>query len=58
MEINTRDSGRHGLQHGKGTYVFSTGDRYEGEWQNGTDGEGIYFIPTAQFAVESGTVVY
>lgn len=46
---------RKGYPHGKGTYTWSTGEKYEGEWERGLrDGEGTYYF----FANGHDSVIY
>lgn len=36
---------QNGVRHGKGTYFYENGDKYEGEWKNNLkDGEGILYF--------------
>ena len=42
-----------GKKHGKGTFVFSSGYKYEGDWVNDAmEGQGSLFYPNGALAYE------
>ena len=43
MEISMKENGRMVKKHGQGTYIWSNGEKYEGEWKDGLiHGQGTY----------------
>ncbi len=50
--LKNQGSIQNNLKHGKGTYIFSNGDRYEGEWVNDMKhGKGTFYYGNGELYI-------